>query len=353
MQRFVPGVTTSSLFRASFALLIAAALSCSSDRRTVLTVYSPHGKELLDFLEQGFEKAHPNIDVQWVDMGSQEILDRVRAEAANPQADVWFGAPAEAFDKGAKENLLEPYKPTWAAAIDPEGKGASDKWYGTYLTPEVIAYNSEAVTEANAPKDWDQLLDPKWKDKVVIRDPIASGTMRAIFGAIMVRSMQQTGKPDSGYAWLRHLDANTREYVLNPTILYQKIGRQEGTITMWDMPDIATLKERTKIPVKYVIPASGTPLLVDGIAIVKGTHHPAEAKLYYEYVTRPDVLIESAKLFLRIPARKDIPAAQLPGWIQTALKEIKPMPVDREIMAAHLDEWMKYWDANIRNRGGK
>lgn len=342
-----------SLRSLAFLVALIATVSCSSDKRTVLTVYSPHGKELLDFLEQGFEKAHPNIDVQWVDMGSQEILDRVRAEAANSQADVWFGAPAETFDKGAKENLLEPYKPTWASAIDAEGRDASDRWYGTYLTPEVIAYNSQAVSEADAPKDWDQLLDAKWKDKVVIRDPIASGTMRAIFGAIMVRSMQQTGKPDSGYAWLRRLDANTREYVLNPTILYQKIGRQEGTITMWDMPDIATLEQRTKIPVKYVIPASGTPLLVDGIAVVKGTHHPAEARQYYEYVTQSDVLVESAKQFLRIPARKDIPSAQLPGWIQDALKQIKPMPVDREVMAAHLDEWMKYWDANIRNRGGK
>ena len=338
---------------AALAIALFATLSCNGDHRTVLTIYSPHGKELLEFLENGFEKAHPNIDVQWVDMGSQDILDRVRSEAANPQADVWFGAPAETFDKGAKENLLEAYKPTWAAAIDPEGKDASDRWYGTYLTPEVIAYNSEAVTTADAPKDWDALLDPKWKGKIVIRDPIASGTMRAIFGAMMVRSLQQTGKPDSGYAWLRRLDANTREYVLNPTILYQKIGRQEGTVTMWDMPDIATLEQRTHIPVRYVIPASGTPLLVDGIAVVRGTHHPAEARLYYEYVTQPDILIESAKQFLRIPARKDIPSDKLPGWIQDAEREIKPMPVDRQVMAAHLDEWMKYWDANIRNRGGK
>jgi iron(III) transport system substrate-binding protein len=337
---------------AATALFLSAA-SCSSDHRTVLTVYSPHGKELLEYLEQGFEKAHPNIDVQWVDMGSQEILDRVRAEAANPQADVWFGAPAEAFDRAARENLLDRYRPTWHKAIDPEGRDAADRWYGTYLTPEVIAYNSEAVSAAEAPRDWDDLLDPKWKGKILVRDPIASGTMRAIFGAIMVRSMQRTGKPDSGYAWLRQLDANTREYVLNPTILYQKIGRQEGVVTMWDMPDIATLQQRTHIPVKYVIPTSGTPLLVDGIAIVLGAHNPREAKMYYEYVTRPDVLIESAKRFLRIPARRDIPSDKLPAWIQEAQKQIKPMPVDRQVMAAHLDEWMKYWDANIRNRGAR
>jgi iron(III) transport system substrate-binding protein len=139
--------------------------------------------------------------------------------------------------------------------------------------------------------------------------------------------------------------------VLNPTLLYQKLGRQEGVLTPWDMPDIATLQQRTKIPVKYSIPTSGTPLLVDGLAIVRGSKHPKEAAMYYEYVTTPEALIAAADSFLRIPARKDIPVAKLPAWIRDAMAKIKPMPVDREVMAAHLDEWMKYWDANIRNRG--
>src|SRR5688572_10295061 len=335
----------------SLALLFA--IGCGSDGRTVLTVYSPHGKDLLQYYEDGFEKANPSIDVQWVDMGSQEVLERVRAEKANPQADVWFGAPAEAFDRATREDLLEPYRPTWADKVDPEAHEVADNWYGTYLTPEVIGYNSAAVSDAEAPRDWDDVLDPKWKGKILIRDPIASGTMRAIFGAIMARSIAQTGKPDAGYEWLRKLDANTREYTLNPTILYQKLGRQEGVVTMWDMPDIATLEQRTRIPVKYSIPTSGTPLLVDGIAIVAGSKHPAEARQYYEYVTTPEAMIAAADSFLRIPARKDIPVAELPSWIRDAMAKIKPMPVDREVMAAHLDEWMKYWDANIRNRGQK
>jgi iron(III) transport system substrate-binding protein len=92
-------------------------------------------------------------------------------------------------------------------------------------------------------------------------------------------------------------------------------------------------------------------LLVDGLAIVRGSKHPKEAAMYYEYVTTPEALIAAADSFLRIPARKDIPVAKLPAWIRDAMAKIKPMPVDREVMAAHLDEWMKYWDANIRNRG--
>ena len=221
---------------------------------------------------------------------------------------------------------------------------------GTYLTPEVIAYNSEAVSDAEAPKDWDDVPDPTWKCKIIIRDPIATGTMRAIFGAIVARSVRETGSPEAGYDWLRRLDANTKEYTLNPTLLYQKLGRQEGTITLYNMPDIAALQQRLGIPVKYVIPASGTPLLVDAIAIVRGTDKLEMARRYYEFVTSRPALIVAAERFLRIPARTDIPPDSLPRWIREAKEQIKPMPLDRQLLTERLDEWMQYWDANIRNR---
>jgi iron(III) transport system substrate-binding protein len=336
------------------ALLSFVAACSGGDGRTVLTVYSPHGKELLEYYERGFETAHPDVDVQWVDMGSQEVLDRLRAEKANPQADVWFGAPAEIFGRAAGEGLLEPYTPTWAANVPPDARDASGAWFGTYMTPEVIAYNTNAVTAAEAPKDWDDVLDPKWKGKVLIRDPIASGSMRAIFGAILARSIARTGSTAEGWEWLRRLDANTKEYVLNPALLYQKLGREEGTITLYNMPDIATLEQRTKTPVGYVIPASGTPLLVDAIAIVKGAKHPEVAKQYYEYVTTLPALVDAAVKFLRIPARTDLSTDSLPDVVKRARAEVKPMPGDQRLQRDSLDAWMKYWDANIRNsRRGK
>jgi iron(III) transport system substrate-binding protein len=332
-------------------MLVTALGSCVHDNRTVLTVYSPHGPDLLKYYEAEFEKANPTIDVQWVDMGSQEVLDRVRGEAVNPQADVWFGAPAESFRRAALDSLLDPYRPTWADAVPADAHDPNNLWYGTFLTPEVIAYNSDAIPRDSAPQDWDDVLDPKWRGKVIIRDPIASGTMRAIFGAIISRSVTQTGSPQAGFAWLKRLDANTREYVLNPTILYQKLKSREGLITLWDMPDVATMRDRVGIPIDYIIPRSGTPLLVDAIAIIHGTKHPREARLYYEFVTSKHAEIISARKFLRIPARTDIPEDSLPDWIRVARTQIKPMPVNRDLLAQHLNEWMRYWDAHIRKRG--
>src|ERR1051325_3350699 len=112
------------------------------DDRAVLTIYSPHGREMLQAFEKKYEALHPDVDVQFLDMGSQEVLDRLRSERANPQADVWWGAPAPTFEDGVRDSLLERSTPTWAGALPADAKSKDGFWYGTYLTPEVIAYNS-------------------------------------------------------------------------------------------------------------------------------------------------------------------------------------------------------------------
>jgi iron(III) transport system substrate-binding protein len=89
---------------------------------------------------------------------------------------------------------------------------------------------------------------------------------------------------------------------------------------------------------------------VDGMAIVKGTQHAELAKSYYEFVTTPRSLEVAANEFLRIPVRTDIPVDSLPQWMREAKEQIKPMPLDRAVLAEHLDEWMRYWDSHIRNR---
>ncbi len=334
----------------TLALALALLAACGGDGRRTVVVYSPHGRELLSAFEQGFESAHPDVDVQWIDMGSQEVLDRIRSERANPQADVWFGAPSAMFVEAARDSLLQPFRPPWADALPADARDSAGAWYGTYLTPEVIAYNSEAVSAADAPKDWDAVLEPRWKGQVLIRDPLASGTMRTIFGMIIERSLRQTGDTAAGFEWLRRLDAQTKEYVLNPTLLYQKLARREGLVTLWDMPDIEVLREKTHLPIDYVFPSSGTPLVVDAIAIPRGAPHPELAKEFVDYVGGEAAVVTAARRFYRLPARTDIPADSLPDRLRRARESIVPEPVDWGLLEARLPRWMSYWDETIRGR---
>ncbi len=302
--------------RNAIALLILVA-ACSRDSRTPLVVYSPHGRDLLTLFEHRFETLHPDIDVRWLDMGSQDVYDRLRSERANPQADVWFGGPS----------LVAAYE-----------------------TPVAFLYAEKVVKAEEAPQDWDDLLDPKWRGKLIIRDPLASGTMRAVFGYIILRGMKQSADTSAGFAWLRRLDGQTKVYEQNPALVSEKIARQEGLITVWDLPDVL-ISRRRGMPVGYVFPKSGTVAIEDGIAVVRGAKHLTAARAYVDFVGSVEMQLAAAREVYRLPARLDLPADSLPEWVRDVRRRMVVADVDWNRLAEQGPDWMRWWDQHVRGTG--
>ncbi|HVR96417.1 MAG TPA: extracellular solute-binding protein [Thermoanaerobaculia bacterium] len=335
--RFFPG-----------ALLALALLGCG-DGRTPLVVYSPHGRDLLQLMEKSFEAKNPDVDVRWLDMGSQDVFDRVRSEKPNPQADVWYGGPRATFIQGAADGLLAPYRPQWADAVPEASRHPQDLFFGSYRTAPVLVYNT-SVPEAEAPGDWDDLLDPRWKGKILIRDPLSSGTLRTLWGMVLAQSVSETGSPERGFDWLRRLDAQTKEYVINPALMIEKLNRREGLITVWELTDMLWQKKRGA-PLGFRFPASGTPVIDDSIGLVAGAPHPEQAKAFIEYIGSIEGQELAARDAFRLPARTDLPPEQLPEWARDVLAQLKPAQVDWSLIERHGQEWMATWDRTIRGRG--
>ena len=333
-----------------FACLLL--LGCGPSGRTPLVIYSPHGRDLLTLLQHRFEQLHPDVQVQWLDMGSQEVYDRVSSERANPQGDVWFGGPGTILARAAEDSLLQAFRPTWADAIPAGERAPGDLYFSAYRTPVVLIYPEQALQPAQAPHDWDDLLAPQWKGKVVIRDPIASGTMRAVWGLIIERGLAATGDTAAGFAWLRRLDAQTREYVINETILEQKLIRREGLVSIWDLPDIL-LNRRDGMQMGYTFPTSGTPVIQDAIAVIRGARHPELARTFVEWVGSMEAQLLATRQAFRLPARTDIPADSLPSWAQEVNRRMTAAPMDWAQLAKHQAEWMRYWDEHVRAHGGE
>lgn len=346
-----PGTPRSSVLLLVFLTLVSFGTAGCGDERKSLVVYSPHGQDLLQLLEDAFEEKNPNIDVQWLDMGSQEVYDRIRSEAANPQADVWFGGPAQIFSRGAEEGLLQPYRPAWVAAVSEESRHPEDLYFGAYRTAPVLVYNTEEVSGAEIPEDWDDLLDPRWDDEVLIRDPLASGTMRTMFSLIIYRSIRDTGSPDRGFEWLRRLDGQTREYIQQPALMMQKLIRGEGLVTVWELTDMLLQQQRGN-PLGFAFPSSGTPVIVDSIGLVTGAPHPAAARAYIDFVGSREAQELAARKALRLPARNDLPPEQLPEWARDVMRDLVPAEVDWDLIAENGDDWMRTWNRQIRGQGG-
>ena len=180
--------------RAALWLLLLAPMGCG-DGRTPLVLYSPHGRDLLELLEKTYEAERPEIDVRWLDMGSQEVYDRIRSESVNPQADVWFGGPDTIFSRGVEDGLLEAFAPTWADSLPPASRHPDQLYHGLYEAVPILVYNSEALSAEEAPADWEDLLDERFKNEIIIRDPLASGTMRSAFGMVLSNRLRQRVTP--------------------------------------------------------------------------------------------------------------------------------------------------------------
>ncbi len=335
--------------RFAVGVLITLTVGCG-DGRIPLTLYSPHGRDHLTLLEREFERLHPEIDVRYLDLGSQEVLDRLRLERVNPQADVWFGGPTTLFERGVQDSLLAPYRPSWADRVDTGGIGPRDLYFPAYRTPAVIVYNNIAVPDSVAPRDWDDVLAPRWRDKVLIRDPVASGTMRAIWGLMLQRSLRQTGDTAQGMAWLRRLDGQTRAYALSPALLDAKLARQEGLVTLWDLPDVLIARSKG-MPFGYVFPSSGTVVIDDAIALVAGAPHPQEAKAFIEFVGSIEGQILAADRVFRLPARHDLPPERVPAWVAEVERSMRVEPMDWGLLTREGAGWMGYWDQHVRNTG--
>ncbi|MFG2060607.1 extracellular solute-binding protein [Micromonospora sp. NPDC048871] len=311
-----------------------------------LVIYSARDKSVTDFVVEQFTTKNPEYKgkVEVLNMGAQEVLERVRAEKANPQASVWWGGTQQGLSAGAAEDLLAPWQPTFAAKMDERYKDAQGRWFGEILLPEVIMYNNKALTPQTAPQDWDDLIDPKWKDKIIIRDVAASGTMRSIYASMIQRLSPDGSNPQPGYDWLLKLDTNTVEYAANPADLYLKMSREQGVVSAWNLQDIL-LQANEGMPFGYIMPTAGAPVLVDGVAAIKGGN-TAGAQKFLEFLFDDSLRATLAKDYFQIPA---VEIAEKPEWL--AQLDLRPMNVDWDVIGQKETEWITHWNAEIKDKG--
>jgi iron(III) transport system substrate-binding protein len=321
-------------------VLLACCLAAGCSSKEVVVVYSPHGTPILPDYEARFEAAYPEVDLQWLDIGFQEVYSRLSAERSRPAADVWWGAPSTLFVQAAKEGLLEAYRPTWADAVAAEFRDPQDLWYATYRSPLAIMFNDRALKADEVPQTWDDLLKPEWKGRVTLRQPLPSGTMRTFLSAMIARAPNE----DAGIEWLRQLHAQTVSYPESPNLLFDHLKKNEDRITVWLMPDAVMQRNLHGFPFGYHIPPD-TPVLTDGIAIVKGAPHPEWARKFYEFVTTEEALVHQAEAYAKLPAREDIPAEKLPAAL--VQQPIQPMALDWALLAEKEKAWCARWEHEV------
>lgn len=313
-----------------------------------LLIYTARAEPISDYVVEQFEEAYPQYQgkVEVLTMGAAEIPERVRAEQSNPQASLWWGGTQQALSLGAADGLLEEWTDAaFADDLDPMFRDPDNKWFAEYQLPQVIVYNNEVLDASSAPQDWDDLIDPQWRDKIVIRDVAASGGMRSIWDAMILRHSPDGSDPQPGYDYLAALDANTVNYAADPSDLYLQLSRQAGVVSLWNLQDTLIQIEQNNMPFDFLVPASGTPVLVDGLGIVADGPNTEGAKLFAEFLYDSELRTTLAEEYFQIPVTE---IASQPAWLADV--NIVPLDLDWAIAAEHEADWVDYWLNNIKNK---
>ena len=261
-------------------------------------------------VSKAFEAKY-GVSVQLERSGAERIYQRIAQEYASniSEVDVATSSDAGHTVSWSANGWLAPFVPAEAKkwtdkAIGPDGLYLVDKF--TIVTP---GYNTRLVTPADAPKTWKDLLDPKWKDKIVKAHPGYSG---AITNETYALSHLL------GWEFYEQLAKQNVLQVQSATDPPMRAAQGERAI----MADGAEVTSNRVIgqgaPLALVYPPEGVPVVAVVSVVMKRSQRPNAARLFMHFLASP----ECQKLNIANGSRSFDPTATEPAtW--TPVSKIK------------------------------
>jgi ABC-type Fe3+ transport system substrate-binding protein len=120
-------------------------------------------------LIQGFNKHYPFIQVEFWTAPGEDAAEKIWAEhnAGRHNWDVSLGADIQLhYDDWVNRGVVEKFQPDWLKLVPDKARDPNGYWAQMGGNVTVPAYNTNLVSAKDAPKSWEDLLDPKWKGKI-------------------------------------------------------------------------------------------------------------------------------------------------------------------------------------------
>src|SRR5690606_36866004 len=126
------------------------------------------------------------LELEFTRLSSQDALARIRAEAANPVFDVWFGGTGDPHLVAAREGLTEFCQPSVWDQLNPDLIAQVGGTYIPLCAGAIgLVLNQEALGGAPMPEGWEDLADPVYKGLIAMPDPDSSGTAYTILATLV------------------------------------------------------------------------------------------------------------------------------------------------------------------------
>ena len=251
-------------------------------------------------LSDAFMKKYPFLKMTFWRGDTEEIIAKLGAEqrANNIVADVAEGTGVGDLAVGA--GLTEPFFTPQVEALPERYRDPSDRWSYTRISYFCIAYNTKVVAPADAPKSYDDLLDPRWQGKLAWRVGTASGT------PLFITALRLSRGEDKALAYLHKL---AQQKMINfgsgsARTLVDRVIAGEFPIALNIFAHHPLISKAKGAPVNSQLLAP-VPSTAGTLVIVKGVRHPNAALLLADFILSKEgqQILANAEYF---PVRSDV-----------------------------------------------
>jgi iron(III) transport system substrate-binding protein len=299
-----------------------------------LTWYSAHSDDVTaQALGRGFEANYPGIKISVVRTTAQVAFQRVSQEikAGAMQVDVLSSTDIGHYVYLKEKKLLEQFVPENAGKVlevyqhyDPDGY-----YFVTSAGLIGMVYNTAKLKEADAPKNWTDLTEPKWKDKIALGHPGFSGYVGT--WTVMMRKLY-------GWKFFEELVKNNPQVGRSINDAVTMLNAGERLVAGTGPFGTASESAQKGNPLALIYPTDGCVLILAPSGIMKGVKHPNAARLFMEYL----MSVDASKIWVDHFGEPMRPEVSPSTGVKSA-KDLKTIRPSVEEIFKGIPEVIKQW----------
>ncbi|MGE0564681.1 MAG: extracellular solute-binding protein [Pseudolabrys sp.] len=272
-----PAFSTRVLSAAPPASAITPDLIAAAKKEGKVVWYTSIDLKVSEEIARRFETKFPGVSVQVERTGAERVLQRITQEyTSNIHAvDVVNSSDAAHLQLWKDKGMLAAYVPEDVAKHYPADHKDADGMFASFrVFLCVMAYNTQLVKAADAPKSFADLLLPRWKGKIVKAHPGYSGT-------IMTATFQMAR--DLGWEYFEKLARQDVLQVQSASVPPKKLALGERPIQADGVEYLIFKEKESGKPVEPIYATEGTPLIIGPNGLFKAAPHPNAARLFQNY----------------------------------------------------------------------
>lgn len=264
-----------------FVVLLALLAGSGAHARS-LVVYCSHDPDACELAAQTFQR-DTGIETAISRKATGEFYAQIRAERANPRADIWYGGTIDPFLQAAAEGLFVAYRSPRVADLQPWARRATERsdYKVAAIYRIIIGFGTSATIlkqkELVAPRCWSDLVLPAYHKEIELANPVTSGTGYTILATLVTLYGE-----DGAFVYLTKLLPNVVRFTQSGTAQGPSVARGEVGVGVSFVHEFVT-QQLAGFEVTITIPCEGTGDALGGMAIIAGAPHSEEARAFYNW----------------------------------------------------------------------